>query len=112
MLFLTYWELNESLSSKERLNVAKNLAESGLFPPKGVKIIRWDTSPDGWGILLLEAETASDVGRTLNAWRTAVPGFFKFTKTSPAMPLQDAIAAGQELQQSIDALNLAKVSAN
>ena len=55
MLFLTYWELNEGMSVEERQQVAQKLTSSGLFPPKGVNIIRWDGTPDGWGILVAEA---------------------------------------------------------
>jgi hypothetical protein len=35
MLFLTYWELSESMSVEERLQVAQKLTSSGLFPPRG-----------------------------------------------------------------------------
>ncbi len=89
MLFMTYYELDEGMPEKQRLKTAEKVVSSGKFPPKGVKIIRWDISPDGWGIGLFEAETAEDAMRTVNIWRTAAPGFFRCTKTAPAMPVQE-----------------------
>jgi hypothetical protein len=91
MLFLTYWELNEDMSVEERQQVAGKLTSSGLFPPKGVNIIRWDSTPDGWGIIVAEAETAADIFDAINLWRVAGAGFFKFTRTSPAEPVQEVM---------------------
>ena len=48
MLFLTYWELNENMPVAERMGIAQKLTSSGLFPPKGVKILRWDETPDAY----------------------------------------------------------------
>ena len=83
MLFITYWELNVNTSIEERQQAAEHLTSSGIFPPEGVNIIRWDATPDGWGILITEAETAEAVGRAINMWRMAGTGFFKTTRTAP-----------------------------
>ena len=40
MLFITYWELNESMSAAQQLQVAQKLTTSGLFPPKGGSMLR------------------------------------------------------------------------
>jgi hypothetical protein len=101
MLFITYWELNENMSVEERLQVAQKLTSSELFPPKGVNIVRWDATPDGWGILLTTAENVADLTQALNMWRTAGAGFFKFTKTSPAMPVQESIPLTGELLKTL-----------
>ena len=101
MLFLTYWELNENMSNAERLQVAEKLTSSGLFPPEGVNIIRWDGTPDAWGIVLLEADTAADAFRTIDLWRAAGAGFFKLTKTVPAMPIQDLIPIEAEILNAL-----------
>ena len=101
MLFLTYWELNENMSEGERLQVAEKLTSSGLFPPKGVNIIRWDTTPDAWGILLAEAESAADIARAIDMWRAAGAGFFKMTKTSSAIPVEEAISVSTELLKAL-----------
>ena len=101
MLFLTYWELNENMSNAERLQVAEKLTSSGLFPPEGVNIIRWDGTPDAWGIVLLEADTAADAFRTIDLWRAAGAGFFKLTKTAPAMPIQDLIPIEAEILNAL-----------
>ena len=49
MLFLVYWELNESTATEQRLQAAQKLQTSGLFPPKNAKVLRWDMTPDLWG---------------------------------------------------------------
>ena len=101
MQFLAYWELNENMSSTDRHKVADNLMSKGLFPPKGVTIVRWDATPDLWGTLILEADNAEDVFRAMELWRAAGAGFFKVTKTAPTLPVQEVIPIGQEIQQSL-----------
>ena len=85
MLFLAYWELNENVSEQARLEGVQKVMSGGLFPPQGVNVLRFDGTPDGWGVLLLEADKAEDVFRAIGVWRSAVPGFFKSIKTSPAI---------------------------
>lgn len=97
MLFLTYWELNENMSEGDRMKFAQKITSSGMFPPKGVNIIRWDTTPDGWGILLAEAESAADMIRAIDMWRLAEGGFFKSTRTAPVIPVEEAIPLSEEL---------------
>jgi len=87
MLFLTYWELNENMADPERQQVAQKLTSKGLFPPNGVKVIRWDVTPDNWGVLIFEAEDSA--------------GFFKTTKTAPALPVVEAIPIGAEIGQAL-----------
>jgi hypothetical protein len=101
MLFITYWELNEDMSVEERQQIAQKLTSSGLFPPKGVNVIRWDGTPDGWGILIAEAATVADVTDALNIWRAAGAGFFKSTRTAPAQPIEDAISRQGELLKAL-----------
>ena len=96
MLFMTYWELNENMAAQERLQIAEKLTSSGLFPTQGVNIIRWDGTPDGWGVLILEADRAEDVFRAVDLWRAAGAGFFKFTKTAPVLPIQQVIPIGAD----------------
>ena len=104
MLFLTYWELNENMPESERLRIAEKLTSSGLFPPKGVKVLRFDRTPDSWGILLIEAENAIDVAMALDTWRMGVAGFFKFTKTAPAFPVAETMQTYEEMQKAIASL--------
>ena len=101
MLFLTYWELNENMSDEDRLQAANKLTSSGLFPSEGVNIVRWDGTPDLWGTLLVEADSAEAVMRAIGLWRAAGAGFFKFTKTAPALPVQEIITLTGEIQQSL-----------
>ena len=101
MLILTYWELNENMPVEERLKVGQKLMSSKMFPPNGFNILRWDITPDSWGILLAEAESADVVAEALNLWRTAGSGFFKIAKTAPARPVPEAIAQGAELLKAL-----------
>ncbi len=100
MLFLTYWELNENISVQERLEFSQKLTSEGAFPPEGVNIVRWDVTTDTWGIIILEAENAIDVFKTLDMWRTKA-GFFKTVKTAPALPVQEAVPQLSEFIQSL-----------
>lgn len=101
MLFITYWELNENSAVSSNLEAANKLTASGMFPPPNVQILRWDITPDNWGILILEADSAQVVSDALSMWRAAVPGFFKVTKTAPAIPVQEAIPATARILQSL-----------
>jgi len=105
MLFLSYWELNENMSDTERTAIANKLMASGLFPPKGVNVLRWDETPDGWGIMLIEADTAMDVTQALGVWRMAGAGFFRMTKTAPAFPITgENMKFWEERQKAVTAL--------
>lgn len=95
MLFLVYWELNEEMPVEERVKICQKLISIEPFPAES--IIRWDMTPDGWGILLAEAESAADIEKALAVWRAAGTGFFKITKTAPAQPVPDVIAQHAEL---------------
>jgi len=101
MLFLTYWKLNEATPVTHQLQAAQKLMSSGLFPPKNVNILRWDSTPDGWGILLAESESVADINQALVMWRAACPGFFETTQTAPAMPVQEGIASSAEILKTL-----------
>jgi len=104
MLFLTYWELNESTSAAQQLQAAQTLMSAGLFPPQQVNILRWDITPDNWGILMCEAESAAAINQALVMWRAACPGFFKTTRTAPVIPVQEGIASTGELLKTLAAV--------
>ena len=100
MLFITYWELNEDIPVADTLQAAQKLTSAGLFPVQGVQILRWDITPDRWGVSIIEADSAQAVSDGLTIWRAAVPGMFKSTKTSPAIPIQESMPAlGAMLQK-------------
>ena len=92
MLFVTYWELNEGMSQKEKIDVAMRLA--ALHDDSTRKSVRWDITPDNWGVSIFEAETAADVIGLFDMWRAAAPGFFKLTKTAPAMTVEESMELG------------------
>jgi uncharacterized protein YfaA (DUF2138 family) len=101
MLFLTYWELNEAIPVAEQLKISQKLMSLGLVPFEGFNIIRWDMTPDGWGILLGEAKSAADVDKAVYMWRAAGAGFFKVTRTAPAQPVQEVLEQHGELLKTL-----------
>lgn len=103
MQFMTYWKLNEAMSVRERQEVASSLVESGQFPPENVDILRWDATPDGWGVLITEADSAEDVMRAVNMWRVPAPGFFETTQTAPAQPVEEVLSQTEELLSALPA---------
>lgn len=104
MLFLTHWELNENMPEQERLQAAQKITSSGLFPPEGVNITRWDGTPDSWGIIMMEADNVEQVFRAISVWRAAAPGFFKLTRTAPASPIQEIIPLAADIQAKLASL--------
>lgn len=101
MLFVTYWELNEEMSVETRHRAARRLVEEGHFPPEGLDVVRWDATPDGWGILVTEAESAEAVQNALTLWRAAGRGFFKTTRTSPAMSVKETMGTVQDVLDTL-----------
>lgn len=104
MLFLTYWKLNEGLSARETNRIATRLSEEGMFPPEDVELIRWDGTPDGWGIVLWEADNYTALNNGLNMWRAAAgeTAFFEETKTAPAAPVEETVGDMAELLQQFE----------
>jgi len=101
MLFVSHWKVSQTLPLEKRLAAAQKVMEKGLFPPKGVKVNTWLTTPDDWGILVLEADKAEDVVRAIDVWRAATPDFFTEVKTSPAVSIQDVMKLAGELIQKL-----------
>ena len=93
MQFVTYWKLNEGLSSKKVNEIATDLTSRGLFPPEGAEIVRWDGTPDSWGIVVWEADSYAAVNNGLNMWRAAAgeEAFFEKTMTAPSAPVEEII---------------------
>jgi hypothetical protein len=54
-------------------------------------------TPDGWGVLVAEAESSAVIDKAVNSWRVAGTGFFKFTRTASVQPCQEAIEQRTEL---------------
>jgi hypothetical protein len=99
MLFLTYWEINETSTPKEIAKIAAELMEKGLWPLEGTKMLGWYITSDipHWGITIYEAETAEQVMKGALVWENAKPGLFKVLKVSPAMTAEDAIPLVMEM---------------
>ena len=50
-----------------------------------------------------EAESAAAINQALVMWRAACPGFFKTTRTAPAMTVQESIPLTAELLKTLGA---------
>lgn len=101
MLFLCYWELNENMSVLDHLKIGKMLTESGLFPPDDVELIRFDMTPDYWGVTIFKAESAEAAFKLVEVWRMAGTGIFKKMNVSPALTVMDAKALAGKLYQTV-----------
>jgi len=101
MLFLCYWQLNENIPAIDHLTIGKLLKEAGLFPPPGTEIIRFDITPDHWGVTVFTAESVEAAFSLVELWRIGGAGFFKKVKVAPAMPVKDASALGAKLYQTV-----------
>ena len=49
-------------------------------------VIRWDITPDLWGITIFEADNITDIMDGFNIYRAMVPGFFKTVKAGINIP--------------------------
>jgi hypothetical protein len=49
----------------------------------------------------VRAKSAADIGQAIGMWRAAGAGFFKSTKTAPALPVQEAITNTAELLKAL-----------
>lgn len=102
MQFLTYWKVNEDMPVEDRNEIARTITEEGFFPPEGVEILRWDGTPDGWGIAVLEADDFEAVNTALNVWRSLDAPFFEETRTAPAAPVEEIISQQAALLEELE----------
>lgn len=88
MLFVSYWELRGDQSVEER---AQALEEQGLMEKANasdLEIIRWDITAAGWGVIIFEADSASDIHEAFDLWRARQP-WFEEVKVAPATPVDE-----------------------
>jgi hypothetical protein len=101
MLFIQYWELNEEKKAEEILAAGEALMESGLWPPEGAEILRWDMANDYWGITVFEADSYEAVDQGTELWRIALPGIFNKTRTAVAAPVDQVMGQHAELIEKV-----------
>ena len=100
MLFLSYWELNETFSPKDIVKVGAELLEKNLWPVEGVKILGWYVATGEvptWGVTIEEAESVEQVLKGVAVWTNAKSGLFKVVRVSPAMTAEDAMRVVMEM---------------
>ena len=101
MLFVSYWELNENMSDRDRLTAIGKIMAMPGSDGMVKESIRWDITPDNWGVSIFEADSAADVIRLFDTYRAAAPGFFKMTKTAPAVTAQESMAMGEVINKAL-----------
>jgi hypothetical protein len=99
MLCITYWELSEDADFSKIGDIAAELNQKGIYPPKGINVIGQYMTAGNWGVTIYEAENEKAVYDEVNVWRVAFgPGFFKFLKQSVLFTTTDAVTWGFELR--------------
>lgn len=102
MIFISYWELNDSFDPSELAGVAQTLISKKIWPAEGVKEIAWYASAsDNWGITIVEADNEEQVVENANMWRIAKPGIFKLTKTTPGIEIAKMLPVLMKLGKKI-----------
>ena len=94
MKFVTFWTLNPNLPPSKIAEVAANLMQKGLFPPKNMKTLAWYVCPGGRGVTIFEGEgTAADevAYEGYAMWVKECPGIFSSFETYPAVTAEKAI---------------------
>ena len=104
MLFVTYYELNNELETGQILEAGNKLLEAGMWPPEGMDIKRWDTTAEGWGVTIAEADDYETIYRSIMMWDALVPGMFEEINVAPAAPVEESMAAGGQLLDEISEL--------
>ncbi len=101
MLFLCYIETNENISPQEMVPYQEKAIQAGALEPEGIKIIRFDGTPDNWGVITMEADSAVAVHRFIDTLRAALPGLIKNIKTSPALSVDEATQLEAEIVKTV-----------
>ena len=83
MLYLIYWEINESFNPADIVKIAVKLEQLG--GTEGSETLSFIITPDNWGISLLKIENEEAAFKVANRWRIALPGVFKSWKGALAM---------------------------
>ena len=104
MQFLTHYKISESLSNRTVQTIAEGLTAEGAFPPESVEILRWDATPDYWGVLVWEADDYQAVNDAVNVWRAAADeeAFFEETTTAPAAPVEEILQHQAALLEQLE----------
>ncbi len=101
MIFISYWELNESLDPSELADIVQTLMNKKLVPAEGIKQLAWYVSPDYWGITVTEAESEEALVNDSAMWRIVKPGVFKSIKTSVGLEVSKVLPIMMKLAKKI-----------
>ena len=76
MLFIVYYELNPSLDPAEILTAYQKVQEAETEFEKW-ETKAWYTTPEHWGVAVVETDSVDDIMKSAYEWRLALPGMFK-----------------------------------
>jgi hypothetical protein len=99
MLYLIYYELNESFNPSEITKVGMKINELGAT--EGAETLSWVITPDHWGIALLKVENEEAAFTAATRWRIALPGVFKSWKGAVAMDIDKAMPFIMRVAESL-----------
>lgn len=101
MIFISYWELNESFDPSELSDVVQTMMNKNMVPAEGVKQLAWYVSPDYWGLSVEEAESEEALLKNSAMWRIVKPGIFKSIKTSVGLDVAKTLPVLMKLAKQI-----------
>lgn len=96
MLFVNIWQLSKDIPPTKLAKAAAELMEKEKFPIEGTETLQWLVCPGGFGISVIKADSEADAFKVYTVWAEALPGYFEYYKTMPAVEAQDAIALALE----------------
>lgn len=90
MLFIVYYELNPSLDPAQILDAYQKVQEAETEFEKW-ETKAWYTTPEHWGVAIVETESVDDIMKSAYEWRLALPEMFKTYNIAPVAEVEQAV---------------------
>jgi hypothetical protein len=94
MIVVNFWTLNQNVPPSKIAEVAAQLMQKGLYPPKHTKVLGFYVCPGGRGVTVTEIEGASADEAAFEDWVMWVkecPGMFASFESYPALAAEKAV---------------------
>jgi hypothetical protein len=94
MIIVTFWALNPNVQPSKVAEVAAQLMQKGLWPPKSAKLLGWYVCTGGRGVTITEIEGASPEEVDFEnwvMWLKEYPGIFASFESYPALSAEKAV---------------------
>jgi len=90
LLFNIYYELDPTLDPADILTAYQKIEEAEIefekWETKG-----WYTTPEHWGVAIVETDSVDDMMRNAYQWRLALPGMFTTYNVSPVAEVEQVV---------------------